>query len=232
VLNEELLKSRDHHKIDEIKHLPKDDADFLSFNDSLVELYERGKIVVHLHLTGEVGTGFCLTANYNSGVGINVIDAKPCKKYPPVLADVAKFIQDPQLGGLEVLPTVVRLQGVNLCNNGAGQPREIPFQILFESFCAAANGELTTQFFGITIRSRTEFPYKVVQSGPKILNTVSDDVRNYKGYFRTVEATDASSVRMWLYLSHNEARAALVVPNNLGVRRLTMYFSPSDLLAD
>ncbi len=230
--NKELLKSGDNPEVDEVEHSVKDTADFLSFNDSLVELYERGKIIVHLHLTGEIGTGFCLTAKHNSGVGINMLDTKPCKEYPPVLADVAKFIQDPQLAGFEILPTVVRLQGINLCNDGAGQPREIPFQVLFESFCAATNGELTTQFFGIAIRSRTEFPYKVIQSGPKILDTVSDDVRNYKGYFRAVETSDAFSIRVRLYLSHNEARAALVVPLNLGARRLAMYFSPTDLFTN
>lgn len=226
MLTKESLKLWGHKGSDIIDHTVKSAGDFLSYQNSLLELYRRRQAFVHIHVFGEACSETCISAGHGNGIENGHIQTG--EEYPPMLVDVRERVQTPEGGKLISLPAVVRLQKLDFCNRLLGNPlKEIPLQTLFEGFRRFTDRK-SIIICGTTIRGKTQFPYKVVQCGSEVLEDISDKERDGLGDGGPPETLDPDPIKLWIYLGDNEARATLKVPSYLGVKRLAMFFCPED----
>jgi len=146
-----------------------------------------------------------------------------------MLVDVRKLIQNPEAGILPEIPTLIRLQTLDFCRRFLGNTikETVLFHTLFEGFRRFTNGE-SIVLSGLTLRGKTQFPYKIIQCGPEILEAIPDQKGDGIGMRGAIDITNTPSVKLGMKLGHNEARVLLKVPRHLGVNRLAMFFCPTD----
>ncbi len=114
--------------------------------------------VENLHRTGAMVNPKLAILDYKVLPG-NSSSHEICEQYPSVLIDVRKFIQRPEDAFVEVLPQMVGLQTLNLCNRVWGHSiKPMSPNLLFEKFNSATDREHIF-FGGLAVRSKDKFPY-------------------------------------------------------------------------
>lgn len=214
---EELLKSGDYVSVYKSPDSAENRGYLSALRNSLIERYKRN------NLSGGGGDVRILaTHGSDNSIGGSEIAGEPREQYSPMLVDVREFVKNPKIAALPVIPAEVRLQPFNLRNRVFGNPREGPApDSVIETLRASANGECRF-FSGLSISSRTEFPYKVIQGRSKVLEAVADNERNLQ---RDVRPNDAL-YRLSIQLHPNVAQSSLEVPIACGYQRLVMLYGP------
>ncbi len=190
------------------------------------------------------GSELCIAIEHGSRAGTNVMPElailddkiffpgmssyKVRKKYPSVLINVCKFIQDPEHPFVEVLPQVIRLETFDLSNRIYGNPvKSVSPNLLFEQFSSTTDGEHIF-FSRITVRSKYKFPYKIVKGGTEILESVSDNQSKAVGNRPFRDEEENSLILGSVWLSHHFAWITLKVHLKLGFQRLNVLRSPEN----
>ena len=156
---------------------------------------------------------------------------KTSEKDSPVLIDVGKFVQNVDERRFCVGPNVIRLK---LLDNGSGLRRDSIQQ---------ASGELTPVILGsdgdwkgvlfteIIPVSPHKFPYQVIETGPEVTETISQDMRemlwnslrHLKG---SVDPLTPILIRGHLWLSHEVAGVNLHVLTKFPLKKLEVVARP------
>jgi hypothetical protein len=244
--DEEFFKSWQERFQNVVGPIASTETNFHALCGSLIERYRRHDLSIHMHLSVDDGKrpelciaienlhGTCGVVNPNLAVlddkilPLGMPSHKVREKYPSVLINVCKFIQDPEHPFVEVLPQVIRLETFDLCNRIYGNPvKAVPPNLLFEQFRSTTDGEHVF-FSGLTVRSKYKFPYQIVEGGTEILENISDYQSTASGNrpFRNEEENSLilGSVR----LSHHFSWIALKVPLKFGFQRLNVLCGPED----
>ena len=85
-------------------------------------------------------------------------------------------------------------------------------------------------FTGIVLRSKYKFPYQIVERGPQVLETITNDNRQASGDgASSLEGSDIL-IRLALCLSHHLAWVCMEIPAHFGLEFREMRLCPEDFV--
>jgi hypothetical protein len=145
-----------------------------------------------------------------------------------VFADIRNLIKD-ENGVLVKIPTVVRLQPLDHCNEYPRDPGESIVPRVAKLFRGLANRERSL-FGGLLTISNNYVVNEIIEDGHKILSEISDgqgDAR-WDG-MQIMEALHEEAIDVFMCIQHGMAGVALAVPVKFGFDNGEMVFSPSKL---
>jgi hypothetical protein len=245
------LERRDDFISDVVYPEKQTSGNFHALCGSLIERYTSEQLSIHLHLrtieqTVRERSNLCIVikggdcavkpqfpVKFDNVHVATSAEAQHCEQYPTVLVDVRKEIQSGEDGLFPALPKVVRLQTLDLCDRiGVDTLKPVALtHLIFEAFGGTANGEHVV-FSGFVVRSAHKFPHQVIQTGPQVLNTISNNQPEAGGHGVLGFNTEYGVIRVALWISHHFARVRLEVPLKLGFKAFEMKLGPEDFLSD
>jgi len=85
-------------------------------------------------------------------------------------------------------------------------------------------------FTGIVLRSKYKFPYQIVERGPQVLETITNDNRQASGdWASSLEGSDIL-IRLALCLSHHLAWVSMEIPAHFSLEFREMRLCPEDFV--
>jgi len=207
-------------------------TNFPALCGDIVEGYKEDRFSFHFHLFqienrhSDSDICFLLSHGNESEVGDNPNRVRLGEQETPMLVNVAKFVQDEKR--VARIPTTVRLHSLNLCASIFGNPVEAaPPKLAFESVFRFTYGELMI-LVGFLIRSRNQFPHKIVETRPEILQAIADQERDGRRNWTGIHAHRGDQICIEVYLSQSMAYFAFEAPLKLGFQALKVAVSPID----
>jgi len=246
LLRNQSLES-DNDSLDVFRGRIKQLQDAFTLSTSFIEGYRRNNLVIHLHLSGGDGSrDLCIVMNDGEAdiyremspeVGKvrssqDEVALQAREKYPPVFVDIREFIQDEKGVLLRNVPVFARLQSLDLCDKlrvtNSAEPLFIGLHV--ECRVGCADGKRIS-LAGLATRSNHHFPYKIIESGPEILNAVPNDKRNIGWDGMSHLNIHDGAIDIAVCIQHAIVGAVLNVPIDFGFERLEMVLCSRQLVA-
>ena len=211
------------------------------FYFSLAENYANGGIGIQVHLSVPVvgDSRLCvLVRTATWPLQSDRPDSRECgvfsekgiedgEKNPPVFIDIRKMIQNPRDRCFPCLPSTVRLQRLDFCNQPFGNTKETaPSDLILERFGSSTDGKRMF-FVGFCLCGKRKFPYQIVHGRTDVLKTVSDNQRDLVGDGNGNEQF-TEQITVFVVLGHNLARFSVEISTKFGFEKFGVFFSPSD----
>ncbi len=250
MLSEKTLESRQNVLRHESDRCLKERPNFIPCRRSFSESYKANNGWIHLHLSGNDSdrTNLCIAIR-KSWIDQGVSQSKlvPCcdqalrdrqctqysEQHPTVFVDIRELLQIPKEGLLDLGPSEVRLQSLDLCDYVCMNPAEPPTsKLVRKALCRVADGKRVL-FSGLLFVGEHEFPYQVIECRTEILEGIShDDGDMFRGRLRLEPTEDvlfstAIGVNGWI--SHELCGMSVVIPRNLNFESVEVLVGSTDL---
>lgn len=252
---EESVEQRQYGVIDVPKHAAEHDSNLHVLCGSLTERYKRQQVRFHIHLysgserpihDGE-RPDLCILVEHGSQVnlgprlpvdllGDNLMrgyaSVQMGEQHTSVLVDVAEMVENGQHVLGRILPVLVRLQAVNLCDGvGCDSVKPMSTALRDERFWCRTDGKHIA-VDGFLLRSPYKFPYQIIEGRSEVLDAVPDKHRDTsRDRFIGDDSPDVL-IRATFGLSHHFCRVGFVIPTDLGFKFFQVFVSPDDFVAD
>jgi hypothetical protein len=144
-----------------------------------------------------------------------------------MLVDVAEFVQHPELRPGRIATSDVRLQTLDLCTsrNGDSIHSSLAYFVT-ETFSRFADGERRV-VRSVTTRRGAEFPCKIVEATPQVLETVSNDIWDFPR-----EIGSHYRYRVACRIGADFALSSIEVPITRNLERVVMVLCPTEFISD